>query len=316
MCIKQKPDHSVRLMLEYFHPWPNSAGFYYARLQGWYEEMGMDLHIELPDPWHGDSLEHLIRGRVDFAVAPTNRLLVRRERGERLVALAAINQLELETIQTLREKNILRPRHLVGRRLAMNPTPRGLAMIRHLVTLDGGNFDDVQIVDAGTRELRPEDLRAGLADASFGGYWAWETLMDSDVPEEERIVWPVRDIGAPAYHSYVLCARQEIVEKSPAVTSAFLQVTQKGFTAVASKPLAALPAYEQATPYLPSDLLARSLEAIAPSWLHEGTWGTIREPLMQEYTDWLVAHGILSDRQIWRDVLAPVLHPGSIQELV
>lgn len=315
MC-KKKPDNSTRLMLEYFHPWPNSAGFYFARSQGWYEKRGIELRIELPDPWHGDSLEHLSQGWVDFAVAPTNRLLVRREQGEKLVALAAINQLELETIQTLREKNILRPRDLAGRRLAMNPTPRGLAMIRHLVTLDGGNPDDVQIVDAGTREFRPEDLRAGLADASFGGYWAWETLMESDLPAEERIVWPVKDIGAPAYHSYVLCARQETVEQSPAMTCAFLEATQEGFTAVAAEPLVALPAYEQATPYLPSDLLARSLQAIAPSWLHDGTWGTIRAPLMQEYTDWLVAHGILSDRQIWRDVLAPVLYSRSTREPV
>lgn len=305
---------SVRLMLEYFHPWPNSAGFYLARERGWYSEAGLDLHIALPDPWHGDSLEHLKRGLVDFAVAPTNRLFVRREKGEKLLAIAAINHWGLESIQTLREKNILRPRDLAGRRLALNPTPRGLAMVRHLVSADGGDPDAVEIVDTGFRELRPEDLQAGAADASFGGYWGWEALMASRVPDEERIVWPVAEIGAPSYHSYVLCTRDDVVAQDEGQVRAFLEATARGFVAAAADPLAALPFYEHATPYLPGDLLKRSLETIAPSWLHDGTWGELRPSLMAGYADWMAQYGILTDREIWRASMSSTLLPRLVRE--
>ena len=305
---------STCLVLEYFHPWPNSAGFYLARQQKWYEQNGLDLHITVPDPWHGDSLEHLLQARADFAVAPVNRLLVRRDGGEPLRAIAAINHSALETIQTLKSKNINRPRDLAGRKLAMNPTPRGLAMIRHLVASDGGDPDAVKIVNSQFREFRPEDLQNGLADASFGGYWAWEALMDSAIPQEERLVWPLGQLGAPAYHSYVLCTRDEIIETTPDKVRSFLKASEKGFLAAAQNPLSALSAYELATPYFPTELLSQSLKAIAPTWLHNGKWGELRPDVMEEYTHWLAKNAIVSDRNIWRSAVIEQDFRHSVQE--
>lgn len=290
----------ARVMLEYFHPWPNSAGFYLARERGWYRQHGLELALQLPDPWHGDGLAHLLRGDCDFAVFPSNRLLVRRAGGEPLRAIAAINQCGLEAIQTLADTGIARPRDLAGRRLAMNPTPRGLAMVRHLVAGDGGDPDAVVVVDAGTRELRPEDLAAGVADASFGGYWAWEALMDSRIDAARRVTWPVDTLGAPAYHSYLLGAHERTLAERPQLVRDFLAATARGFLAAASEPLAALAAYERATPYFPRELLAASLRAIAPTWLHGGRWGQLRQPLLQGYAQWLAQYGVLADADAWR----------------
>ncbi|MFN3766874.1 MAG: ABC transporter substrate-binding protein [Ectopseudomonas guguanensis] len=291
---------AVRVVLEYFHPWPNSAGFYLARERGWYEEAGIELHLRVPDPFHGDSLEHLLRGDVQFAVFPSNRLLVRRAKGQPLIGVAAINHRGLESIQTLTDFNIRRPRDLQGRRLALNPTPRGLAMVRHLIAADGGDPDAVILVDSGVRELRPEQLASGVADASFGGYWAWEALMDSPIAAERRVVWPVDEIGAPAYHSYLLGAHQHWVDNNPQQVRDFLAVTERGFLAAAADPQSALQAYEASTPYFPSELLSNSLRTIAPSWLHEGRWGEQREALIAPYARWLHEHGVLDDGEAWR----------------
>ncbi|MGH7290130.1 MAG: ABC transporter substrate-binding protein, partial [Myxococcota bacterium] len=86
----------LSLALEYFHPWPNSAGFYVARHHGWYADAGIELQIRTVDPGIGDGLEHLERQLVDLAVFPTNRLLVRVDGGQQLRALRAINQRGLE----------------------------------------------------------------------------------------------------------------------------------------------------------------------------------------------------------------------------
>ncbi|MHC1479841.1 ABC transporter substrate-binding protein [Frateuria aurantia] len=293
----------LRLVLEYFHPWPNSAGFYYARDQGWYQQAGLDVHIVLPDPGHGDSLAHLLAGEADFAVAPSNRLLVRRAGQQPVKGIAAINHRGLESIQTLLDTGIKRPRDLQGRRLAMNPTPRGLAMVRHVVQLDGGDFDQVMIVDAGPRELRPEELEAGVADASFGGYWAWEALMDSTVEGARRVVWQIDQLGAPAYHSYQLCSRDELLDADPATVREFVHATARGFSAVASEPLAALDVYERTTPYFPRALLTSSLQRIAPTWLHNGRWGKQRSRLLEGYAQWLSEHGIVNDAHIWKEAI-------------
>ncbi len=67
----------VTLMLEYFHPWTNSVGFYLARERGWYADSGIDLEVRLFDPPRGDTLAHLARNEIDFGVFPTATIFCR-----------------------------------------------------------------------------------------------------------------------------------------------------------------------------------------------------------------------------------------------
>lgn len=189
---------TLRICLEYYVPWTNDIGYQLAIERGWYREVGIDLRQVLPDPFLGDTLEHVTRGEADFGVFLSNRLFVRHEAGQPLLAIAAITQRALETILTLAGNGIERPRELTGRRVALNPTPRGIAMVRHLIAADGGNPDDSELIDSGPREVNAEDLKDGLAAAFFGAYWAWAALV-GNVTEVERVAWPIDEIGAPPY---------------------------------------------------------------------------------------------------------------------
>ncbi len=295
--------HQLTLALEYFHPWPNSAGFYFARSRGWYADAGIDLEIRCVDPGVGDTLEHLLRGRADYGIFPTNRLLVRRELGQPIVGLVAINQRGLETVRTRADSGIERPRDLVGRRVALNPTPRGLAIVRSLVEADGGDPGGVIIVDAGARELDPATHFDGIADATFGSYWAWDNLLTT-LPASEERVWRVDDTLGLRYHSYLLGAREG--RSDPGLQRAFLEVTEHGFHAAADEQAAASTVFEGVVPYFPPHVVARSLSAIAPTWFHEGEWGLVREELMVSYSSWLASHGILNDPTAWRAAVADV----------
>ena len=290
----------VSVMLEYFHPWTNSAGFYLARARGFYAAAGLAVEFRVADPAWGDALAYLARGDVDFAICPSNRLLVRRDGGQRLLGVAAINHRALEMVQAIAGRGIERPRDLAGRRVAMNPTPRGLAMVRHLVAADGGNPAAVAVIDAGSRELTPEALAEGMADASFGSYWAWEALLPSTVPVAERIQWPVDEIGAPPYHSYQLATQQGLADADPDLVRAFVRATGEGYRAAAAEPLAALPVYEAVIPYFPQAMLAASLPLIAETWLDAGEWGVQRDYKLSGYAAWLAQHDILRDPGVWR----------------
>ncbi|MFF2015834.1 ABC transporter substrate-binding protein [Paenibacillus sp. NPDC058177] len=290
----------LKVMLEYFYPWTNSAGFYYAREQGWYKDAGLDVEFTVYDPQRGDTLAYLARGEADFGIFPSNRLLVQRETQPVVVGVAAINHRGMETVQTVRSTGIRRPADLSGKRVALNPTPRGMAMIRQLVSADGGDPDDIIVVDSGSRELTPDDIAAGEADATFGSYWAWEILMDTTVPEEERIVWPVDEIGAPPYHSYLLGTQVEKTIQDPETVRAFLAATERGYQALVADPLLAAPIYERIIPFFPARLVERSLPLIAGTWLHNGIWGVQRTELIEPYSEWLADHGILQDRNGWK----------------
>jgi putative hydroxymethylpyrimidine transport system substrate-binding protein len=243
-------------------------------------------------------LEHLLVGSADLGVFPTNRLLVRRAAGAPLIAVAAINHRPLEAIQTLATVGISRPRELEGRRVAYNPTIRGRAMLRFLVAADGGDPDAVIGVDVGARELTFEDIASGRVDATFGGYWSWEALM-GDTATEKRVVWPVDEIGAPTYHSYLLGGREQLVDSEPDLIRAFLQVTAKGYLAARERPDLALSALEVVIPYFPEKLLARSLEMVGTTWFHQCQWGFQRPELMEPYADWLAGQHIIDDARSW-----------------
>ena len=218
----------VRVMLDYFHPWPNAAGFYVARERGWYRDAGLDVELTTYDHERGDTLAHLARNEVTFGVFPPNRLLVRRERAEPLIGVAAINQTGLETIQTRRGRGIEHPRDLSGRRIGYGATPRGRAMVSHLVAADGGDPSAIVTVDTGTIELTPDYLLGGDLDAVFGGYWCWDVLTPGASPEE-LITWRVSEIGAPAYHSYLLGTQEWTAERNPELVRSFLSATARGF---------------------------------------------------------------------------------------
>lgn len=291
----------IKVALEYFHPWPNSAGFYYAHHQKYFDDVGLRVEFVVTDPLQGDALHYLNAQKVDFAIFPTNRLFVRREQKQPLLGIAAINHTGLEAIQTLKSKNIQRAKDLEHKRIALNPTPRGIAMLKHVIEQDGGDFNTVTLVDAGTREYTPVELEQGLADASFGGYWAWEALMDSPVEASERVVFPISSLAAPQYHSYLLGINEQNQKLDHDIVQKFLKAAQAGFGDLKSNPQLALPIYEKVIPYFPQDLIERSLDRIATSWFSEHAWGIQDEAKHQEYAHWLHEHQIIQNPDIWRE---------------
>lgn len=300
----------MSLALEYFHPWPNSAGFYVARHHGWYADAGIDLEIRTVDPGIGDGLEHLDRGMVDLAVFPTNRLLVRVEAGQRLVALRAVNQRGLETVRTLASSGIHTLADLAGRRLALNPTPRGIAMVHDLVRRAGGQPDDVVLVDVGARELTSAELAAGAADATFGSYWAWDILL-SEHPDRPERIWRVDDELPFGYHSYLLGTRVEFAAEHTPLLRAFLDATERGFRSAAARLDETVEILRRVTPYFDGSVISRSLEAISGTWFHQGGWGAIRRELVEPYARWLGEHDILRSPERWSDAILDASSAGA-----
>ncbi|CAL8977316.1 hypothetical protein PROP_02164 [Propionicimonas sp. T2.31MG-18] len=299
----------VRLVQEYFHPWPNSAGFYLARSHGWYAEAGIELEFVLFDPGVGDALHYLNTGRADVGVFPTNRLWQRRELGQPLVAVAAVNQRGLETVRTVAATGIRRLRDLAGRRVGLNPTPRGRAIVRELVARDGGDPDQVQLVDLGSRELTAAEIASGRVDATYGSYFAWDNLRD-EYPEDQQLAWEVDTWLGVEYPSYLLGTRADLLASSPDLVRRFTEVTARGYEAAAAQPELIADLYEPVTPYFPRSLLARSGHLISATWLHQGRWGELRRELIEPYAHWLAAHRVIASADNWDQGIRPVLVPA------
>ena len=301
----------ITVMLEYFHPWPNSAGFYVARQNEHYRQAGLEVVFTTFDRYWGGSEDHLLRGDVVFALSPSKRVVTRYEQGVPLRGIALINHRSFEAIQTLRSKGITRPRDLAGKRVSLHPTKKGVAMLRHIVRQDGGDADSVLIIDSGERQLQPEELQSGIADATYGGYWAWEALMSSSVPAEDRLVWKADEIGAPVQPGYVLTAHEETLRKNPAMVRAFLAATEQGYRDAAADPDSAAAVYEQVAPYFDTELIKASLSAVTPTWFHDNLWGQQRIERAQPYIDWLTSHNIISRTDSWERAMTNAFLPSA-----
>lgn len=302
----------VRLMLEYFHPWTNAAGFYLARAKGWFARAGLDVEIVVRDDARGDTLDHVMRGDVQLGVCPTRRVLARYETGEPVCGVAAVNQRSLEAIHSVSGRGIARPRDLCGRRVALNPTKRARALLADIVRADGGDSDTVKLVDAGVRELTFDELRDGAADASFGSYWAWEGVMPSTLPDVQRQVWPIDEIGAPSYHSYLLAVHSRWLAGNAGVVRRLLTAASHGFVAAHADPASVLPLFERVIPYFPRTTIARSLRAVSTTWLADGAWGRHDASLMWGYAAWLARHGIVRRPQAWSGAVTDAYLPPRI----
>lgn len=172
-------------------------------------------------------------------------------------------------------------------------------MVRHLVAADGGDPDAVITVDAGYRELTVDDIASGEADATFGNYWSWDALR-GDLPETQRLTWPVDEIGAPRYHSYLLGTSEAFADARPDLVRAFLSATARGYAAAAAEQDYTRALLERVIPYFSRPLIARSLALVAPTWTGaDGHWGEIDETRMGPYADWLARHGAIAHARDW-----------------
>ncbi len=272
---------------------------------------GLDVEIAVGDPLRGDALAHLVRDETDFAVCPSNRLFARRDAGEAVVGVAAINHRGLETIQTIADTGISRPRELEGRSVAFNPTPRGTALVRHIVARDGGDPDRVITVDSGVRELSVDDIAAGEADATFGGYWAWDALFGS-IDAGRRVTWNADEAAGLRYHSYVLAVRESMLERDGELVRAFLHASAEGYRSAQSDPDGTLETLERVIPYFPRPIIRRSLALIAPTWTHDGRWGELRTELLEGYSAWLAQNDVITQGDIWTRAATNAFLPAPV----
>src|ERR1700753_772297 len=94
---------------------PNAvhSGIYAAQAQGFYEDAGIDLHIQVPGE-STDAPKLLAARRTQFAILDMTELGIADEKGLELVGLMPIVQRPLAAVLARRDGPVKRPRDLDG----------------------------------------------------------------------------------------------------------------------------------------------------------------------------------------------------------
>jgi putative hydroxymethylpyrimidine transport system substrate-binding protein len=202
---EQKGLSEVRLALD-FQPNAVHSGIYTAIRDGADERHGVNLEVRVPSA-STDSLKLLSAGRADMAVVDIHDLALARERGEDLVGVGALVQRPLAAV--IARSGIRRPRALEGRRVGVTGLPSDDAVLKAVVTDDGGDVARVRRVTIGFSAV--PSLVTGRVDAALA-FWNAEgvTLRRRGVRTRE---FRVDRYGAPPYPELVLAVTRRTLDE-------------------------------------------------------------------------------------------------------
>jgi putative hydroxymethylpyrimidine transport system substrate-binding protein len=269
-----------------FQPNAVHSGIYAAAAEGFYEDAGIDLQIQVPGE-STDAPKLLAAGRTQFAILDITDLGIADEKGLELVGLMPIVQAPLAAILARKDGPVVRPRDLDGHSVGVTGLPSDTAVVDSEVSADGGDPAGVDEVTIGFNAVA--SLAAGKVDAATG-FWNAEAveLERQGVPLR---VFKVDEFGAPTYPELILTTTRKEIEAEPDLVDRMVSATRRGYNFAVSEPQQALGDLLAANPSLERADQAAQLKALLPALRP----APFKESVLKEWSAWASAHGLLPE---------------------
>jgi putative hydroxymethylpyrimidine transport system substrate-binding protein len=268
----------LNLMLDWL-PNADHVGIYQALANGDFTQAGLAVHIRVPtDP--ATPLQLLAAGKVDAAISYEPQLMLARDAGAPLVAIAAIVQRPLTSIISVRSKHITSPHDLRGKKIGDAGIPYQQAYLKTILAQANVPAGSVKDINVGAN-LVPA-MVSGRVDATLGGYWNYEAIQLRQAGKKPNVI-RVDDAGVPPYDELVVVVRENEIANQNNELRRFVQALGRGYQAARADPTAAVDALIHANPTLDRKLQQASVNATLSSffpakaslpwgWLDQGQW--------------------------------------------
>jgi putative hydroxymethylpyrimidine transport system substrate-binding protein len=282
----------VSLMLDWF-PNADHVGLYRALSAGYFSAAGLDVHVQTPtDP--ASPLQLLAAGKVDAAISYEPELLLARDKGAPLVAIAAVVQRPLTSIISLGARHITSPRQLKGRTVGDAGIPYQHAYLDTILQRAGVPVSSVHEVNVGAN-LVPAML-SGRVAATLGAYWNYEAIQLRQLGRRVNVIH-VENAGIPTYDELVLVVRENEIANRTNLLRRFVQALGRGYESVRSDPQAGVNALVGASPALSRKLQTASVKATLPAFFPASSnpWGWQDSRQWTTYGEWMLNHHLISN---------------------
>jgi len=280
----------LTLMLDYL-PNPDHVGLYDALASGQFARAGLDVKVQTPsDP--AAPLKLLEAGQVDLAISYEPELLIARDKGEQLVSVAAISQVPLTTLMSLK-KRVRTPADLRGGRVGTAGIPYQSAYLTTILAHAGVPRSSVKETNVGF-DLVPAMLSKKV-DATLGAYWNVEGVQLRLAGKRPRII-RMEQVGVPTYDELVVVARKDTLANRGDEVRAFVQALARGYAAARADPQAATDALVRAAPDLDRRFALASVKASLPAFFPADAskpWGWQDPAAWQAYERWMFSNNLI-----------------------
>ncbi|MEI7606836.1 MAG: diguanylate cyclase [Rhodospirillaceae bacterium] len=217
-ALAADPPRHVRIQLKWTHQF-QFAGYYAAVEKGWFREAGLDVDLVAGGPAI-DPAKVVATGGAQFGVGNSS-LIIDRDRGMPLVAVAAVFQHSPFILLARRTAKLNTPRDLVGRTVMVEE--HASELIAYLKR-EGVALGQINVVPHGGSPLV---LAPGGGVDALTAYSTTEPydLIRSDIPFQE---FSPRSVGID-YYGDTLFTTQEMAARSPELVRAVRAVTLRGW---------------------------------------------------------------------------------------
>ena len=213
------------------------AGFFVAKAKGYYLEEGLEVTI-LEGSGAPTTARVVGNGTYPLGIASGSATVMARDKGIPVVSLAVINQHSPVAVYALREKGILRPEDLIGKRIGVNIG--GTKHREFQAFLKKVGIDEGQIQLMGMTEASPAPLLAGQVDAMLGYTEDQPVTVELRGQAVDRIL--LADYGIDLYSTNVIANASYLTER-PGRVRRFMRASMKGWRYALSHPEEAVAAY-------------------------------------------------------------------------
>jgi putative hydroxymethylpyrimidine transport system substrate-binding protein len=296
-----------------FYVNPDHAGLFTALERGYFEQAGLDVDARVPsDP--SAPIRQVAAGRADLAISYQPEVVLARDQGLPVIAIAAIVAQPLTSLISLPEAGIEDAAELRGTTIATAGIPYQADFLDEILAQQGLSIDDVTQVDVGLG-LLPAVL-SGEADAMLGGFRNVEGVDLAERGREPRVV-PVDRLGIPTYDELVLVANSDRVAEDPELLRLFIDALERGTRAAVADPAAATEAVLAAGDGLDPKLTRAEIDATLPLLLPKRKsqpFGYMDAREWERFAGFFADRGLIATRPTAGELRTNELLPGQIGE--
>ena len=287
------PLREVAVILDWT-PNTNHSGLYLAQAKGFYAQAGLD--VKLIEPGDTSGLQLLAAGQADFALSVAESLVPARVEGIPVVSIAALIEHNTSSLVSLASKNKTRPRDLAGKSYGGYEGTLEEALIKTLVSCDGGDPESVKFLP-----LSGDDFRIGLTENHYDTAWifnGWDGIRLREIDDMQVNTIDFLDYTQciPDWYTPLIATSEKTLDRDPELVRAFLKATAQGYQEAMANPAAAVDVLMNAAPELDRNLLARSADYLSTRYAATPeVWGRQRSETWSAFVEFLSDNGLAPD---------------------
>ncbi|WP_274650566.1 ABC transporter substrate-binding protein [Paenibacillus humicola] len=217
----EKPLTKVTLRLRWLHQ-AQFAGFYAAVEKGFYKDAGLEVDIQPGGP-DFPAVQMVASGGEQFGVTGPDQIVLSREKGVPVVAVAAIHRKSPFVLFSTKESGIKTMKDMIGKNVGVKLS--GSEELEYRAMMKSAGIDRSQVHETVVKfDMAP--FLQGQVDV-WPGYLINEVLSAEEAGKELNIINP-NDYGVNMYGD-TLFTTEKMIKDKPEIVKAFVQASMKGW---------------------------------------------------------------------------------------